>query len=325
MATTRNYTIIGGFLIGALVLLAAAILTFGGTKLFSHSRQAVIFFNQSVLGLSQGSRVLFRGVQIGTVKQVQIRLDPKAGKSHIAVTIEITGDAVMLNGKKRPSNLTIPQLVQRGLRAQLVVYSYVTSQLAVNLDFEPGTQPKFAVDPHQLELPEIPAVPSEIEQLKDQVANLPWKQTLTTVNQTMQSMISLANDLDKTLNQLAPNLEKTTTTTRKTLDAVREAVNANNKELQATIRSMHELTDHANKQLVARNKQLTALLNNAHQISQSLSKLSKNLAAMSNPDSGTRQDIQSTLRDLSASAANLRHFSETIERDPHALLFGGSN
>ncbi|KEZ79168.1 MlaD family protein [Salinisphaera hydrothermalis] len=324
MASNRSYTIIGAFLLGAIALVAVGILTFGNTGLFKQERQAVIFFNQSVLGLTNGSRVLFRGVQVGTVRRVQLRLNPHGG-ARIAVTIEMSGsDVVMPNGRALPEDVTIQQMVKRGLRAQLVVYSYVTSQLAVNLDFDPNNKPNFVVPPGQLDLPEIPAIPSEISQLKDTVAQIPWKKTLNQVNQTMTTMVQLAQDLDKTVNSLRPNLDQTTKTTQQTLETVQKAVAANNKQLQATLASVKRLSDTANDQIAKRNGQIDKLLSNAEQTSQNLNKISKNLDQLTDPDSGTRQDVQSTVRDLSAAASSLRRFAEKIERDPHTLLYGGS-
>lgn len=253
MASNRSYTVIGAFLLGALVLLAAAILTFGNTGLFKQKREAIIFFNQSVLGLTNGSRVLFRGVQVGTVRHVQLRLAPSGGDARIAVTIDMSGDDVVsLNGEQTPSELTIKEMVKRGLRAQLVVYSYVTSQLAVNLDFLPDSKPRFVVDEDKLEAPEIPAVPSEISQLKDTVAKIPWQDTLDTINKAISQMVQLANDMDRTVNQLGPSLAKTSETTRQTLDTVRQAIQQNNKQLQATIQSVQTLSDNANSAEIGR-------------------------------------------------------------------------
>lgn len=326
MASNRSYTVIGAFLLGALILLAAAVLTFGHTGLFKQRREAIIFFNQSVLGLNNGSRVLFRGVQVGTVKRVQLRLAPSGSHARIAVTIDMSSDNVVsLNGERTPGQLTIKEMVKRGLRAQLVVYSYVTSQLAVNLDFQPDNKPNFVVDPNQLEAPEIPAIPSEISQLKDTVAKLPWQKTLDTVNNAVTQMVKLASDMDQAINTLGPSLAKTSQTTQETLDTVRQAIQQNNKQLQATIKSVHTLSDNANEAVVDRNRQIGALLKSAQKTSDNLSVLSNNLKDLTNPHSGTRQTIDSTLRDLSASAASLRRFSETIERDPHTLLYGSPN
>ncbi|MES1926457.1 MlaD family protein [Salinisphaera sp. T31B1] len=325
MASNRSYTVIGLFMLGAIVLFVAAVLAFGGTRLLSDNRTAVIFFDQSVLGLSNGSKVLFRGVQVGTVKQVQLRLDPSVGKARIGVTIEMGGNnTVMMDGSASGRSVSTEDLVQRGLRAQLVVWSYVTSQLAVNLDFQPNTQPNFVADPEELEYPEIPAVPSEIEQLKDTVSDLPWKQTLTTVNSTMESMVRLADDMDELIKTLGPSLTQTSDSARQTMQAARQTIEASDSQITQTLSGLRQLTDTVNKQIVSRDAQIDRLLDNAENTSRNLTQISKNLEALTDPGSDDRQDIQSAIRDLSAGAASLRRFAETLERDPNAILFGGS-
>lgn len=325
MATNRSYTVIGLFLLGAIALAVVAVLVLGGNRIFSNNRQAIVFFDQSVLGLNQGSKVLFRGVQVGTVKNVQLRLDPEVGRARIGVKIEINGDnTVMMNGTPTPSDVTTEELVKRGLRAQLVVWSYVTSQLAVNLDFQPDTDPNFVVSPDAVDVPEIPAVPSEIEQLKDTVSDLPWRDTLETVNETMNSVVTLAKDMDKLINTMGPNLEQTSTTARETMKSAQKTIQTSNAQIEKTLASIRKLSENVNGQINARDAQFDRLLDNAEQTSQNLTRLSENLKGLTDPGSDSRQDIQSAIRDLSAGASSFRRFAETLERDPNALLFGGS-
>ncbi|GAB3681314.1 MlaD family protein [Salinisphaera aquimarina] len=325
MASNRSYTLIGLFLLGAIVLFVAAVLAFGGTRLLSDNRTAIIFFDQSVLGLTNGSKVLFRGVQVGTVKNVQLRLDPELGKARIGVTIEVgANNTVMMDGDGSTRDVTTQELVDRGLRAQLVVWSYVTSQLAVNLDFQPDSKPNFVAKKQDLAYPEIPAVPSQIEQLKDTVSDLPWKETLTTVNETMQSMVTLANDMDALITTLGPNLAQTSDAARDTMQAARTTITFSNTQIEKTLSGLRELTDNVNHQLVSRDAQIGRLLNNAEATSKNLTSISSNLEALTDPGSDDRQDIQSAIRDLSAGAASLRRFAETLERDPNSILFGES-
>ena len=326
MASNRSYTVIGLFMFGAIALVVVGVLALGGNRLLSNNRQAIIFFDQSVLGLSNGSKVLFRGVQVGTVKNVQLRIDPDVGKSRIGVTIEMAGNhTVMMNGSPTSAEMTTEELVKRGLRAQLVVWSYVTSQLAVNLDFRPDSKPQFAINKDNMELTEIPAVPSQIEQLKDTVTGLPWKDTLETVNETMESVVMLANDMDQLLNRMGPNLEKTTTTTREAVAAARDAVYMNSRQFEKTLESVRALTNNVNTQIESRDEQLTRLLDNAEATSANIQQLSENLEDITDPRSGTRQDIEAAIRDLSAGASSMRRFAETLERDPNSLLFGGGS
>ena len=324
MASNRNYTIIGAFLLGALALIAVGILAFGNTGLLRQDRQAIIFFDQSVLVLTNGSRVLFRGVQVGTVKKVQLRLAGQGEGARIAVTVDMSGDNMtMLDGERADSDMSIESMVDRGLRAQLVIYSYVTSQLAVNLDFQPDEPANFVVDPSKLDVPEIPAVPSQLDQLKDTVAQLPWKQTLDRIDHALKTMVTLAEDVDSAVTTLTPAIKQTTENTDDTLSAVTKAVNQNNEQLQQTLASVERLSETATKQIDSRDEQITQVLNNVQATSDSLAELSRQIQQVTDPDSGTRQDVESTLRDLAAAASSIRRFAETLERNPHALLYGG--
>ena len=74
MSKKANPTIIGVFVIGALILVVAGTLTFGSGKLFSEKRPYVLFFDEPINGLSVGAPVKFRGVTIGAVTDIKLRL-----------------------------------------------------------------------------------------------------------------------------------------------------------------------------------------------------------------------------------------------------------
>ncbi|MBV9247716.1 MAG: MCE family protein [Acetobacteraceae bacterium] len=126
--------VVGGFSLGALVLVVAGVLFFGGTRFFERTARAVIFFQGSVAGLEIGAPVTFRGVRVGSVQNVEIHLSA-GGESRIPVTIELLPGRVILEDKEA----RLQQLVAAGLRAQLDLQSFVTGQLRVNLDFRPGS------------------------------------------------------------------------------------------------------------------------------------------------------------------------------------------
>ena len=77
MSKQANTKLIGGFVVGAIVLAVAGILLFGSGKFFSHQKEFVLFFEDSVKGLNIGAPVDFRGVNIGTVKDIKIVLSKR--------------------------------------------------------------------------------------------------------------------------------------------------------------------------------------------------------------------------------------------------------
>jgi len=66
MSTARS-TAIGAFVLGALALIVAAILFFGGGAFLATPLPAVSFFHGSVAGLQVGAAVTYRGVEVGQV------------------------------------------------------------------------------------------------------------------------------------------------------------------------------------------------------------------------------------------------------------------
>lgn len=326
MTNKRAYTLIGGFLLGAIVLLVAGVLTFSNVGIFHSNRKAVIYFDQSILGLTRGSHVLFRGMQVGTVRNVRLQVgDGERGHARVAVTVEMSGnDVVMPDGRKMAGDIGIHELVERGLRAKLVVYSFVTSELAVDLDFHPDKDIHYKTSPDQREWPEIPSLPSDMDEIRRKITEMPWEKSMKQANKTMKAVTHLAEHMDGLADRLGPGLEKTNETTRQTLEAVQQAIQTNNQQLKSTLASVQKLSDSANGQIAKHDQQLDKILADTQKTSQSLRRLSRNLDDMTDPDSATRQDLNSTLRDLSATTSSLRKFTEKIERNPNAMLYGNS-
>ena len=72
MSKHANPTVIGAFVVGAVILAVTAILLLGSGDLFIQKPRFVLYFKGSVKGLNVGSPVNFRGVNIGTVTNVQL-------------------------------------------------------------------------------------------------------------------------------------------------------------------------------------------------------------------------------------------------------------
>src|ERR1700757_854761 len=127
MAKRANAKLIGGFVTGAIGLVIAAVLVFGGSQFLTKKDKAVLFFQGSLSGLDAGSPVTFRGVKIGTVTSVGILYDVPKAELEIPVHIEIEPEHVQIvSGARGIKN--IKTLVARGLKAQLQSVSLVTGQ-----------------------------------------------------------------------------------------------------------------------------------------------------------------------------------------------------
>src|ERR1700690_3491747 len=90
MARNSNPKLIGGFAVGAIALLVIGAFAFGGGNFLKPKAKAVLFFVTSSLGgLTVGSPVTFRGINVGAVTDIKIKYDVAAQELWIPVYIEI--------------------------------------------------------------------------------------------------------------------------------------------------------------------------------------------------------------------------------------------
>ena len=138
-------TLIGAFVVGALALIVIAILVFGSGRLFRQTKDFVLYFDNSVNGLRIGAPVKFKGVEIGSVKDIRLQLEQGKLINKIPVIIEIDLEKLTSRGATsadcdrwtaKPFSKAI---VDRGLRGQLEMESLVTGLLYIALDLFPGT------------------------------------------------------------------------------------------------------------------------------------------------------------------------------------------
>lgn len=158
--------IIGGFVIGAIALIVIGLLVFGGVNWFAQRNKYIAYFPGSVNGLRAGAPVSFRGVTIGQVTDIKVMFDPDTVTAQIPVVMELDPSQIEMTAPLPPGTrrADAQRLIQAGLRAQLQSQSLLTGLLFVNLDFRKGAKARL-VGGNQ-PYPEIPTIPSELEQLQ---------------------------------------------------------------------------------------------------------------------------------------------------------------
>ncbi len=170
MKTKVSPTVVGLFVLGALLLGAIALFSFGGVSFFSKPERFIVYFDESIHGLDNGSPVKFRGVRIGRVVGLNVRAIPHAAGSDesgslVAVVCELSRD-VVADGLGNPVDVSdrdeLQHLIDAGLRAQLGVIGYATGLLYVELDFyDPALYPARRNDKLASTYLEMPAIPSK--------------------------------------------------------------------------------------------------------------------------------------------------------------------
>ena len=108
----------------------------------------VIYFGESLRGLSPGAPVDWSGVVIGEVKSIDAEFDPEKKEFRFPVEIEFYADRLRERYRRPRARTTSDErkalldgLVARGFRAQLKSGNLLTGQLFVALDTFPGASP----------------------------------------------------------------------------------------------------------------------------------------------------------------------------------------
>jgi paraquat-inducible protein B len=311
--TTNKPLLVGAFVLGGLALGVLAILLFGSAHLFSRTARFVSVFAGSVAGLAVGSPVTFRGVPVGKVERIAVQLDETNHTGVIPVYMVIEpGKVEWTNGSFHGDAPSMAAAIKAGLRAQLRSESLVTGQLTVDLDFYPG-KPIVLVHLKGDTL-EVPTLPSGMQNIKDEISDLNLRDLADKTRLTMASMQHLMDEAGRRIGPLADSLQSTLETTRNTLVAVQG-------NSARTMENIDELAVEGRGQIATNGRDLDQLLRTAQATAAQAEKLVATLNDMTAPRSPMRDDLQSSVRDLAASAGSLRAFTHDLERDPTGTLF----
>ena len=322
MSKKGNKTVIGAFVLGALALMAIAVVVLGAGRFFTRQHVYVTYFDGSVKGLKVGSPVMFRGVKVGTVTDISIVGLPNRT---LKIPVVFTLDPAKFKGTwaefQRDPKTIEKAVVENGLRTQLETLSFVTGQLQLDLDFFPGTPANF-VRLNQ-EHPEIPSIHSPLEELQKTIETLPLKEIVDRLDSTLEGVDRLVNSIDA--KKTGQNIEIAVRDTRALVqslnnrigpltDSISQAAHSADATLKETRETIADVRSEIKKVLDGADKTLETARTALKQSEQTFSAYSD--------DSQLVNELRKTLRELSATTRSLRHFSDYLERHPESLLRG---
>jgi len=255
----------------------------------------LMYFDQSVRGLSPGAPVEILGIKVGEVVRVELQFDQTSLEFLIPVLVYfeperlnllITEEGKVVRGTAKAAeieathkdrlkdNKLIKNLIARGFRAQLKTGNLLTGQLYVDLASYPDAPPK------ELKIEEgymvFPTIPAPLEQIVNRVDNI-----LKKVEQV---------PFDKIGKDLQAAIESLT----KTLDEIKDmSGNINNEtipKINAALDQMQEAMEGVGSTL--------------------------------GPDSALNYNARQVTNELSLAIRSIRSLLEYLERDPQALILG---
>lgn len=317
MAKRISPTALGVFVVGSLALMLTALVVLGSGRLFRKEHKFICLFTGNLNGLKVGAPVKVRGVEIGSVVQILLRLPPaygtvkQQGPMRLPVIVDI--DESQLKGRGGTGEALQPgeldSLIKRGLRAQLNMESLLTGLLYVDLDLYPDTPANLALEPGTARYPEIPTRPTTLEQAQETAMRALAKLDKIDFDALVKSMTDAANSATQLLNS---------------------------PDLKATVASLKETTANLNKTVVSVDHEIAALNAKADPLITSLKKTSDDadialaqakstmadLQTAISPDSTLRYRVDTALDNLSEASSAIRQLADYLQRNPSAVVRG---
>jgi paraquat-inducible protein B len=285
----------------------------------------VLYFNESLRGLTAGAPVTLLGLPAGEVTAVGLELDPTT--ANLRGRVEVVSYPERLIGRLGAAQAAAGQsltqneaqrralfqrlIEQRGLRAQLRSGNLLTGQLYVAFDYFPGA-PKAKVDWSQA-VPVLPVVPSTVADLEAKLSGivakldrLPYEaigtdltKALATLNGTLQEASRMLARVDA---DVMPELKTTLAAVQRTLTTVdgvlKDGVTGTLGQVNATLEEVRRPL--ATADAVLKNTDATLLGQSAP----------------------VQQELREALQEITRAARSLRDLMDYLERHPDSLLRG---
>ena len=269
----------------------------------------ILFFDGSVRGLNVGAPVEFKGIKVGSVKDIRLEFDSSDTTFRIPVLIEIEPERIIELGKTKTSSpfQTLQTLVDHGLRARLQSGSLLTGKLFVELDMHPGTTVRLVNEGGPY--PELPTIPASLAQMTASVKLILAKLEKVDMEkigveflETLKGAKKLAKGAGDLINK--PELQN--------------AVEDFSESLNALKGILHKLDQRVEP--VAEN--LENAIGAGHQALEKARVTMGLVDGVLKPDSPLQYRFIELTEELAETARSIRALVDLLERNPNALIFG---
>lgn len=283
----KTYKLTGLFVLVGILCFAAIIGYFVKQKFTENKEDMVImYFDESIRGLSIGSPVLMQGVEIGNVSKIRLLANLEKGTFKTPVYVTFNGNkSVKIYGKG--DNL-LKGLIDRGLRARLITSNFLTGQLMIELIMDDKSP---IVYRGTGKYPEIPTTYSSFAQLSKDLEEIPLQDTIVRIG-------NLIDNIDENIPLILNNIKNVTETI--------------NSAAPKTLENINALTD-------SLNNNLSPLLKNVESIS---NKINKVMDENNGAAAKTMENVNKTLEEISKATRSIKNLSDYLERHPEAIIQG---
>jgi paraquat-inducible protein B len=221
----------------------------------------VLYFEESLRGLTPGAAVNFRGVDIGEVTSLKVEYNRTSGKFLFPVLVNVYPERIRaryLQGGGRPqteSHELVAGMIKNGFRAQLRTGSLLTGQLYIALDFFPRAA-AVSAQPELTPMP-LPTIPGNLAELQNTIVRVAQKidqlpldkiardadQTLVSLNQMLGSTHTLVGNIST---EIVPEAKSALAQARSTLNQTQQTLAPDSSlesDLHTTLTSVSRAAD----------------------------------------------------------------------------------
>lgn len=298
MSRRASPVVVGAFVMVAVVLTLIAVVVLGSGRFFQDTDEVVVYFDESVSGLSVGAPVKLMGIDVGRVDEIRVEIPPlerARGDSHVAVLLELDEQKVVVGGEvvDLDDREAVSELVDEGLRARLVTESFVTGLRYIELVFEPDAPAELVAV--ETAVPQIPVIPAPTQQLQQEASVALERLAEVEYAETFRSLRDAAESANDVLE--SPELAKTLGNL--------EDVTANLSDVARSFGPRGEVG------------------RSVAQASEQSAETATAVRQLLHPEGELMAQLDATLEEVRAAARALRELAEQLSRDPGSLLRGG--
>lgn len=326
--------VVGAFVLGAVLLAVGGVAALGSKNFFRERYPFVAYFEQSVNGLREGAAVKFKGVEIGTVTEIQLPLANAGQNPPVVVFFSLEGKKIRSSADKKFDADDLASAIEAGLRVKLEQESYVTGLLYLSIGFVEDA--KGVVHEPIPGVPEIPSAPNEFEQFAGQakrfVDRLEELDLVSVVNDLRAVVRSISELVDSgQIQGTLASFDQSLTVVSETAAAVRDEIGPLAASLRAASDSWEAAGGDWRETLTEGRRTLQSLQDTAASIEQRAQELGRSLEetllvarTVFDPSAPPIVRLEQALVELAAMARAASDVLEILEQDPAALVRGRS-
>jgi paraquat-inducible protein B len=306
--------------LGGVLLAVIAVVAFGSGQFFRDTRRYISFFEGSVSGLDISAPVRFRGIDVGSVRDILVDLpnvDRTSTDLRIAVIYDLDREWVEARGAaaRVADPLDINTLIDLGIRAELATESLVTGRKYIALDLDP-LNPVITTPVAGAPYPEIPTLTTGLERIEEEVYRI-----ISEIGSVrLDSLVSVATVAFGEIGDVAasPALASAIEHLPRTVD-----------RLNTTIGDLQALVVRVDSAVAPMGDDVRRT---ADQAATTLARLDTTLAEATVvirdargvlvPESPPLVQFERAMLELSAASRALRDVADYLERNPSALVRG---